>query len=84
MPRFTGGDNGLKGIHLFYPLVTYDFTIFKGNHPPGSFNHPGIVSAENKGDVFFTVHPFHYFQKIVCGGRVQVGGGFISEDELWS
>ena len=49
-----------------FSFVTNNFSIFKRHDPAGFVDHPLIVCAENKGNIFFFIELFHHVEQVGC------------------
>ena len=49
---------------LTFILITFNFTIFNSNYPPGFIHHALIVSREYKGYIFFFIQLLHDIQQV--------------------
>jgi hypothetical protein len=62
--------------------ILSNFTVFENDHPPGAFDHTGIMGGKDEGGCLFFIKLLHYVQQATGGMGIQVGSGFIRQHKL--
>ena len=68
--------------HTLSSLVRQHLPVFEGDDTPGFFYHTGIVGGKDEGDLLLPVQLFHDVEQVLGGVGVEVGGGFVGQDEF--
>src|SRR5215813_292580 len=65
-------------------LPGHDLAVGEPHHRVGMAHHFGVVGGEDEGGPVPLVHLLHEIHDPLAGHRVEVRGGLVGEDDLWT
>src|SRR5262245_9712906 len=63
------------------PLIPHDFAVAEADDARADRGDGGVVGRDEEGDLLFLVELLQEAEDFLAGGRVEIAGGLVEEDE---